>query len=141
VSSFVRLPFDTMFSVFYSYSQGRRFDITTGDFALNATAPRIVLSNGRAVSDPFFNTAYPRARRRDVDMLASDNAHLVNLRIQKTFDLPHGTRVELSGDIFNLFNSDASQAFLSTDDRASNFGVRDSYVGARVGQIGARIVF
>jgi Carboxypeptidase regulatory-like domain len=141
VSSFVRLPFDTMFSVFYSYSQGRRFDITTGDFALNATAPRIVLSNGRAVSDPFFNPAYPRARRRDVDMLASDNAHLVNLRIQKTFDLPHGTRVELSGDIFNLFNSDASQAFLSTDDRASNFGVRDSYVGARVGQIGARIVF
>ena len=69
---FVRLPWQTMFSVFYSFSQGRRFDVTTGDFPLNATAPRIVLSNGRSIADPFFNPAYPRARKRDVDMLISD---------------------------------------------------------------------
>jgi elongation factor P len=31
------------------FSQGRRFDVTTGDFPLNATAPRIVLSNGMSV--------------------------------------------------------------------------------------------
>jgi hypothetical protein len=141
VSTYVRLPLDTMFSVFYTYAQGRRFDITTGDFPLNATAPRIVLSNGRAISDPFFNPAYPRARRRDVDMLASDDSHLVNLRVQKAINFGHGRRLDLSADVFNLFNSDASIGFLSTDDRAANFGQRDSFVPARVGQIGARVVF
>jgi Carboxypeptidase regulatory-like domain len=141
LSTFVRLPWTTMFSVFYTYSQGRRFDITTGDFPLNATAPRIVLSNGRAISDPFFNPAYPRARRRDVDMLSSDGSHLVNLRLQKTVTLSGSMKIELSGDVFNLFNSDASIGFLSTDDRAANFGVRDSFVPARVGQIGARFTF
>ena len=141
LSSFVRLPFETMFSVFYSFSQGRRFDITTGDFPLNATAPRIVLSNGRAVSDPFFNPAYPRARRRDVDMLVSDASHLVNLRVQKSLKLGRDSKIELSGDLFNLFNSDASIGFLSVDDRAANFGKPDSYVPARVGQVGFRIIF
>ena len=67
---------------------GAALDVTTGDFPLNATAPRMVLSNGRSVADPFFNPAYPRARRRGVDMLAADDAHLVNLRMQKTFTLP-----------------------------------------------------
>jgi hypothetical protein len=141
LSSFVRLPFGTMFSVFYSFAQGRRFDVTTGDFPLNATAPRIVLSNGRAVSDPFFNPAYPRARRRDVDMLVSDASHLVNLRVQKSLKLGRDSKIELSGDLFNLFNSDASIGFLSVDDRAANFGVRDSFVPARVGQVGFRIIF
>lgn len=141
LSTYVRLPLGTMFSVFYTYSQGRRFDITTGDFPLNATAPRVVLSNGRAVSNPFFNPSYPRARRRDADMLTSDTSHLFNLRIQKTLELPHGRRIELSGDVFNLFNSDASIGFLSTDDRSANFGRRGNFVAARVGQLGARIVF
>jgi hypothetical protein len=141
LSTYVRLPFQTMLSAFYTYSQGRRFDVTTGDFPLNATAPRIVLSNGRAISDPFFNPAYPRARRRDVDMLISDDSQLVNLRIQKTVTLPHGTRVEFSGDMFNLFNSDASVGFLSTDARSTTFGRPDNFVPARVGQIGARIIF
>jgi hypothetical protein len=141
LSSFVRLPFDTMFSVFYSFAQGRRFDITTGDAPLNATAPRIVLSNGRAVSDPFFNPAYPRARRRDVDMLASDASNLVNLRVQKTLKLGRDSKIELSGDLFNLFNSNASIGFLSVDDRSANFGRPDSFVPARVGQVGFRIIF
>jgi hypothetical protein len=93
------------------------------------------------VADPFFNPAFPRARRRDVDMLASDNSHLFNFRVQKSFTLARTRRIELSGDIFNLFNSDASIGFLSTDDRASNFGALSNYVPARVGQVGARIVF
>ena len=148
LSTFVRLPFTTTFSVFYTYSQGRRLDVLTGDFPLNATAPRIVLSNGRAVADPFFNTTtagsstgYPRARRRDVDMLRTDDSHLVNLRVQKTIALPNRLKIDLSADVFNLFNSGASIGFLSVDDRASNFGVRDSFVAARVGQIGARLTF
>ena len=50
-------------------------------------------------------------------------------------------KMELSGDVFNLFNSDSSQAFLSVDARAANFGVPDSYVAARVAQIGVRLTF
>jgi hypothetical protein len=130
-----------MFSVFYSYSQGRRFDVVTGDFPLNATAPRIVLSNGRSIADPFFNPAYPRARTRDVDVLISDAAHLVNLRLQKTLSLPGQLKMELSGDVFNLFNSNSSQAFLSVDARSSTFGLPDSYVPARVAQVGVRLTF
>jgi len=141
VSTYVRLPLGVTASVFYSYAQGRRFDVTTGDFPLNATAPRVVLSNGRLVADPFFNPAYPRARRRDVDMLTSDASHLVNFRLQKTVTLPARRRLELSADVFNLFNSDASIGFLSVDDRSTLFGQKSNYVAARTGQVGARLVF
>ena len=141
LSSFVRLPFDVTASVFYSYAQGRRFDVTTGDFPLNASAPRVVLSNGRSVADPFFNPAYPRARRRDVDMIASDNSHLVNLRLQKRVPLPGRRGIELSADVFNLFNSDASIGFTSVDARSSTFGQKTNYVPARVGQLGLRLTF
>ena len=58
----------------------------TGDFALNATAPRVMLSNGRSVADPFFNVAYPRALKNDVNMLKADDSHLVNIRLQRSVD-------------------------------------------------------
>jgi Carboxypeptidase regulatory-like domain len=141
VSSFVRLPFEMMVSGFYSFTQGPRTDVLTGDFPLNATAPRVTLSNGRSVADPFFNTAYPRGGRRNVDMLAADGVHLVNLRVQRTFKLGDGKRIEFSGDVFNLFNNDAAFGFLSVDARSANFGVKTSIVQPRVGQVGVRFVF
>ena len=141
ISSFVRLPYGVMFSGFYSFTQGPRSDILTGAFPLNATAPRITLSNGRSVADPFFNPSFPRAGSRNVDMLKADNVHLVNLRAQKTFPLGTGRRLEVSGDVFNLFNTDAAFGFLSSDERSANFGVRTSIVQPRVGQVGVRVVF
>ncbi|MEO5894332.1 MAG: TonB-dependent receptor [Vicinamibacterales bacterium] len=141
ISSFVRLPFGTMVSGFYSMTQGPRSDVLTGDFPLNATAPRIILSNGRSVADPFYNPAYPRARRRGIDMLAADTVHLVNMRLQKTFALGDAKKLEISGDVFNLFNSDAAFGFLSSDSRSASFGVRTSIVQPRVGQLGVRYVF
>ena len=141
VSSFVRLPLGILVSGFYSLTQGPRSDVLTGDFPLNATAPRVILSNGRSVADPFFNTAYPRAGKRNVDMLAADTVHLVNLRVQKTFALGDVKKLEISGDVFNLFNSDAAFGFLSADARSANFGVKTSIVQPRVGQLGVRFVF
>jgi hypothetical protein len=140
-SSFVKLPYDVTLSAFYSFSQGSRFNVMTGDFPLNATAPRVVLSNGRGVADPFFNTAYPQARRNDVTMLKADDAHLVNLRIQKGILLPGGRKVELSGDVFNLFNNGAATDFLNKDIRSSLYGQPTNYVPARVGQLGLRLTF
>ena len=140
-SSFVKLPYDVTLSAFYSFSQGGRFNVMTGDFPLNATAPRVVLSNGRGVADPFFNIAYPQARRNDVNMLEADDAHLVNLRIQKSIPLPGGRKVELSGDVFNLFNNDAATDFLNKDIRSSLYGQPTNYVPARVGQLGLRVTF
>ena len=102
-----------------------------------------MLSNGRSVADPFFNPALSRARgRRNVDMLSADNVHLVNLRVQKTFELrrPRGSSSS-ARDIFNLFNTDAAFGFLSADARATNFGVRTNFVQPRVGQLGVRFVF
>jgi hypothetical protein len=141
LSGFVRLPFDVSLSVLYTATQGPRTNVTTGDFPLNATAPRVTLSNGRIVADPFFNPAYPRARKNNVDMLAADNAHIVNLRLQKSFKLGGNRRLDLSGDVFNLLNSDAAFGFLSADARSANFGRKTNYVQPRVGQVGARFVF
>ena len=141
VSAFVRLPFDVMLSGFYTFTQGPRTDVLTGDFPLNATAPRVILSNGRSVADPFFNPAFPRAGRRNVDMLNADNVHLVNLRVLKAFEMGTARRLEFSADIFNLFNTDAAFGFLSADARATNFGVRTNFVQPRVGQLGVRFVF
>jgi hypothetical protein len=113
----------------------------TGDFPLNATAPRVVLSNGRSVADPFFNVAYPRARKNDVDMIKADDAHLVNLRIQKSITFLGSRKAELSGDVFNLFNNAAATGFLSAAASASTFAVPTNYVPARVAQVGFRVTF
>jgi hypothetical protein len=140
-SSYVKVPYGITLSVFYSYTQGNRSNVMTGDFALNATAPRVVLSNGRSVADPFFNIAYPRARKNDVDMIKADDAHLVNLRLQKSIGFPGNRKLEFSGDVFNLFNNAAATGFLSADARASNFAVPTNYVPARVAQVGVKVTF
>jgi len=140
-SAYANLPYQVTVSAFYTYSQGGRSNVMTGDFPLNATAPRVVLSNGRSVSDPFFNTAYPLARRNDVNMLKADDAHLVNLRVQKSLPLGGRHKVDLSGDVFNLFNNAAATGFQSADIRSSLFGQPTNYVAARVAQIGVRTTF
>jgi len=140
-SGFAKLPYDVTLSLFYSYSQGGRFNIMTGDFPLNQTAPRVVLSNGRSVADPFFNVAYPLARRNDVDMLKADDAHLVNVRVMKSLSLPQGRKLEFSADVFNLFNNAAATNFLSTDIRSSLYAQPTNYVAARVAQLGVRTTF
>lgn len=141
VSAFARLPWDITVSGLYTITQGPRSNVLTGDFPLNATAPRVTLSNGRTVADPFFNPAYPRARKNNVDMLAADTAHLVNLRLQKSLRFGTERRVDISADVFNAFNSDAAFGFLSADARSANFGRPTNYVQPRVGQVGVRFVF
>ena len=74
-------------------------------------------------------------------MLAADDVHLFNLRVQRSFELGGGRRIELSGDVFNLFNTNAAFGFLSADVRAATFGVKTNIVQPRVGQIGIRFVF
>jgi hypothetical protein len=141
LSTFVRLPFDVQGSAYYSYQQGNRSNVMTGDFPLNAAASTVVLSNGRVVSDPFFNPAYPRARKNDVDMIKADDTHFVNLRIEKGFALPANRRISVSGDIFNLLNAAAASTFLSADVRSANFARPSGYQSARVGQLAVRFVF
>jgi hypothetical protein len=141
----VRLPYGFQLSGLYTFTAGPHSDILTGSVPLNSTAPTIVLSNGRAVSDPFWTgvaaNAFPRAGRRGADMLVADNVHLINMRIQRSFDLREKRKVELSADAFNLFNTDAAFGFLSADARSSNFGVKTNFVQPRVGQVGIRFVF
>ena len=73
--------------------------------------------------------------------LVADNVHMINMRIQKSFDLGQSRKMELSADAFNLFNTDAAFGFLSADARSSNFGVKTNFVQPRVGQVGVRFVF
>jgi len=144
-SSYVRLAYGLQLSGLYTFTAGPRSDILTGLVPLNSTAPTIVLSNGRSVSDPFWTgtaaNAFPRAGRRGVDMLIADNVHLFNVRVQKSFELGPGRKIEVSGDAFNLFNSGAAFGFLSADERSANFGVKTNFVQPRAGQLGVRVVF
>ena len=103
--------------------------------------PRVALSNGRSVADPFFNVTYPLARKNDVNIIRADDAHQVNLRVQKTVQLTGSRSIEVSGDVFNLFNSAAATDFLSKDIRSSLYNQPTNYVPARVGQIGLRVTF
>jgi hypothetical protein len=141
ISTFFRLPYDSVFSVFYMYTGPNAYDVMTGLFPLNATAPSVTLSNGRVVSDPFFNIAYPRAGRNDAEMIKAKASNLVNLRLQKDLPLGTGRKLALSADVFNLFNSSAYTDFISKDARATTFGTPTSYVQARVGQLGLRLTF
>jgi hypothetical protein len=140
-SAFSNLPYGFKLSGFYSFTQGPRSDILTGDYPLNASAPRVILSNGRSVADPFFNTAYPAARRRGVKMLDADNAHVVNMRLERAFTFSGDRRLVASLDVYNLFNSAAAFGFLSVDNRASTFGTKTNTLPARVAQMGVRFVF
>jgi outer membrane receptor protein involved in Fe transport len=65
----------------------------------------------------------------------------VNLRLQKSLALPHGDKIELSADVFNLFNTAAATNCLSADIRSSLYGQPTTYVPARVGQLGIRMTF
>jgi hypothetical protein len=141
LSTFVQLPYEMTFSAFYIYTGPNRSNVMTGIAALNATAPSVTLSNGRVVSDPFYNVAYPRALKNDVDMLTANDSHLVNIRLAKDLVFAGGRRLSVSGDVFNLFNVGAATGFLSADVRSSNFGIPTNYVPARVGQIGVRMTF
>jgi carboxypeptidase family protein len=141
LSTFFKLPLETTFSLFYLYTGPNRSNVMTGPFPLNATAPAVTLSNGRVVSDPFFNIPYPRARKNDADMLTAQDSHVVNLRLQKDVTLGYGRKIALSADVFNLFNVGAYTGFLSNDARSSNFGLPTNYVPARVGQLGLRLTF
>jgi hypothetical protein len=141
ISTFFRLPFDSTFSVFYMYTGPNRYDVMTGLFPLNATAPSVTLSNGRVVSDPFFNIAFPRAKKNDAEMITAKASNLVNLRLQKDLALGVGRKLALSADVFNLFNSDAYTDFISKDARATTFATPTGYVQARVGQLGLRLTF
>ena len=141
LSTFVKLPLETTFSVFYIYTGPNRQDVNTGPFALNANAPSVTLSNGRVVSDPFYNIVYPRAMKNDAEMITAQDSHLVNLRLQKDVSLGAGRKLGLSADVFNLFNVGAYTSFLSNDARSSNFARPTNYVQARVGQLGLRLTF
>jgi hypothetical protein len=74
-------------------------------------------------------------------MLKADDAHLVNLRLQKGISLGVKRKVELSADVFNLFNNAAATDFLSKDVRSSLFDQPTNYVSARVAQLGVRMTF
>ena len=97
----------------------------TGDFPLNATAPRVVLSNGRSVADPFFNIAYPLARKNDVNMLKADDAHLVNLRVQKSVHAAARPQGRVERRRVQPVQHAAATDFLSTDIRSSLFASAD----------------
>ena len=133
----------SMFSGFYSFTQGPRSDVTDRrlpaqrDGAARHAQQRPL--GGRPVLQPGVSA---RAASATSTCWPPTTSHLVNLRVQKTFALGDVQRLEFSADVFNLFNSDAAFGFLSADARSANFGSPDQLSSSRgSAQVGARFVF
>lgn len=128
-SAFYRLPWDILFSTFVNGTSGIFVQDTTGDYAWDASAPNVTISNGRRVSDivwQAFNSYYAGgawgAQGRNTDDIWS-----VNFRLAKS--VPIGRfRLEVAFDLYNAFNWDAYNMFYTTDIR------RDYVDGSGVNQ-------
>jgi outer membrane receptor protein involved in Fe transport len=69
------------------------------------------------------------------------NQSLVDLRLQKSFNLGESVKLQVFGDALNLFNSDTSQGLLSRIVDSDTFEVPSDYVLPRRFMVGAKLAF
>ena len=66
---------------------------------------------------------------------------IVDLRLQKDFELREGVRLGLFADIFNLLNDDAPLGTQSSIGTSDVFNVSDNFIRPRRVQLGAKLRF
>ena len=117
-SAFYRLPWDILFSTFVNGYSGVFIQDTTGDYAWDASAPTVTISNGRRVSDivwQAFNNYYVGgfwgASGRYTDDIWS-----VNFRLAKGLAIGR-FRIEVAMDLYNAFNWGKYSMYYTTDIR------------------------
>jgi hypothetical protein len=132
------------FTVSASWSPGAGF-IISPVFRYKSTTPYNVITgvdsnrDGTTTNDlPAGVTSYNSARGSDFKQF--------DLRVAKKFNLGDRVKLDLIGEVFNLFNSENPGGYASNM-RASNFGQPTEYAGdfqrgeQRVGQLGIRLEF
>jgi len=122
VSLGYNFPFDILFSVNYLFQSGR---------------PTL-----QAVRIPDLNQpgtvkiqAVPKGEERH------DSQHLVNLRVEKSFNIYKTARISVLGDIFNVFNDDAVTRWRSYDVWSNSYKVPNWIPYPRRFQLGVKFQF
>ncbi len=118
LSAFYRLPLDILASTFISGNSGTYLQDETGDYAWDATAPLVTISNGRRVSDIVWQArnAYYVGKKWGDSGRTTDNLWSVNARLAKGFTIGR-FRLELTVDVYNVFNWSAYSSFGNVDIR------------------------
>jgi hypothetical protein len=87
--------------------------------------PTVTLSNGRVVSNPLATTIRFAYANRGAGQIKAPYLNVVNLRVGRIFNL--GTRkLDVSFDVFNLFNADTDQQFFDGGNQlySSNYAIK-----------------
>ncbi len=118
LSTFYRLPWDFLVGAYVSGTSGIWQNDITGDYAWDASAPRITLSNGRKVADIVWGAqnSYYLGKKYGENGRYTDDVWSVNLRISKSLML-NRFRAELSLDVYNVFNWAGCTSYESLDVR------------------------
>ncbi len=117
-SAFYRLPWDVLISTFVNGASGIFMQDTTGDYAWDATAPTVTISNGRRVTDIVWSArnAYNLGGYWGASGRYTDDTWSVNFRLAKA--VPVGKfRLEVAFDLYNAFNWCSYSMFYTTDVR------------------------
>jgi hypothetical protein len=118
VSAFYRLPWDILLSTFINGTSGIFVADSTGDYAWDATAPTITLSNGRRVSDIVWQAknSYFAGKKWSAQGRYTDDIWSVNARLSKGVQIKK-FRFEIAIDFYNLFNQEGYSMFETSDIR------------------------
>lgn len=117
-SAFYRLPWDILMSTFVSGDSSIWMNDLTGDYAWDATAPRVTLSNGRRVSDIVWSAfnSYFAGKKWGQQGRYTDDIWKVNARLSKGFRI-NKFRLEFACDFYNIFNWAGYSSFQTLDIR------------------------
>ena len=118
VSAFYRLPYEILVSTFITGTSGIFMSDLTGDYAWDASAPRVTLSNGRRVADIVWDAknSYFAGKKWGSSGRYSDDIWSINARLSKGLWVKK-FRFEVTLDFYNLFNWAAYQSYQSLDVR------------------------
>ena len=117
-SAFYRLPWDILVSTFINGTAGIWQNDVTGDYAWDAVAPTITLSNGRKVTNILWQAqnSYYAGKKWGAQGRRTDDIWNVNVRLSKSFRI-NKISVELACDVYNIFNWAAYSSYESLDIR------------------------
>lgn len=116
ISAFYRLPWDILLATYVSGSAGIFQADTTGDYAWDASAPTITLSNGRKVANIAWQARnnYFAGKKWGDQGRYTDDIWSVNFRLAKGLSVGR-YRFEVAIDVYNAFNWASYTSFESTD--------------------------
>jgi hypothetical protein len=141
-SFFYRLPWGFLASAYVSGQDGFFFADKTGDYAWNDTAPTLLLSNGRKVTDILWQArnSYWVGKKFGASGRRTDSLWNFNVRVQKSVAVGK-FRLDLSLDVFNVFNSAVYQSWGSFDIRHPRYEEKTNPQTPRSMQLNFKVEF